>query len=221
MSALAVDPDVGDVTGRAGGAPVETSVGDDAGADRGADLHHDRLPVLGGPYGVLADRHAVGVVVHGGRDTEAFLQPGGDRETVPARHPRRQDDRARRDVHRPRQREPDPAQPAAAALLGQRLQCLGEPGQSRLGAVGDHEGDGRDIGQTAAGQHHTDPGVPAAEVGGDGELVVASQSQHFARAPACGGLGALLGDQPALHQMGHGERDGGGCGPQQSGKFGA
>ncbi|CAK7279617.1 conserved hypothetical protein [Streptomyces misionensis JCM 4497] len=217
----AVDPDVGDVAGGAGRAPVEAAVDDDAGADRRAHLHHDRLPVFGGPHRVLAHRHAVGVVVDRARHAEAVRQPGGDREAVPPGHPRRQYDGSRFDVDGARQGQADGAQPVASALLGQRLQGFGEPGQCLLGAVGDDERDGGDLAQLTAGQHHADPGVPAAEVGGDGELVGAAEPQHLAGAPAGGRLGAFLGDQSALDQLPHGDGDGRGGGAEQSGQFGA
>lgn len=170
---------------------------------------------------MLADGHAVGVVLDGRRDAEAVLQPVPYGEAVPAGHPGRQGDHAGVDVHRSRQGEADAAQQAPAVPVGEAFEGVGQSGQCRLGPVGRRERHGGDVGEAAAGVDDAHVGVHTAEFGRHGVSVAAAEPQHLARTSAGRGQRAHLGDQAVGHQLAHREGDRRRCGAEQRGEFGA
>lgn len=69
-------------------------------------------------------------------------------------------------------------------LLGEALQCLGEPGQRGLWPLRRRERHRRHVREPAARQHDTDVRVSAPELGRDREPVAAAEPQDLARAPS-------------------------------------
>ena len=81
--------DVPHVAGRALGAAVDPTVGDDPAADAGRDLDEQQVRFVAPVGEVLAERHDVHVVVDQHRGTQPVGEVLLDREPVPSRHDRR------------------------------------------------------------------------------------------------------------------------------------
>jgi hypothetical protein len=203
-----VDPNVRDVAGGPGRAAVEPAVDDDPGADRRPGLDRDGLPPRRRLHGLLARRHAVRVVVDGRGDPEVLLQPRRHGEAVPPGHPARQVDHPGLDVDRTGKAQPDAAQALRATGPDQRVQQLRQPGQPDGRAVGERERDVRDGLERASRQDDADPRVSAADVRGDRVLVHPADPEHLAGATPGGDVGALLGEDPVVEQLGDDVRDG-------------
>ena len=110
------DLDVADVAGAALGAAVEPAAGDDPGPDARPDLHDDDVVVAGRDAGSpLPEGEDVDVVVDPDGRAVAGGEPLPDRVAVPARHDRRRDRPAGRELDRARDADPDPPQPARHA----------------------------------------------------------------------------------------------------------
>ena len=214
--------DVADVARRALGAAVDPALGDDPAADAGADLDEEQV-VVGAPgLVVLAQRHDVHVVVDERRRAEVVSEPTTDAIAVPAGHDRRRDRGARGELDRAGDADARAAHVVVrAAELGEhRVERLLEPGQDRVGAVGDRDLLRR-LGQHLAAEvGHRHARVRRAQVRGEHHARVAVEGEHLRRAAARGDAPAGRDDQALRKQCIHALGDGGSRQAGQRDEFG-
>ena len=183
---VVADVDVADVAGRAVGPAVHVPAGDDARPDAGADLDEQQERLVAPVHPVLADGHDVHVVVDQRRHAEVLRQPLAHRVVVPARHDRRVHGPAGDVLDRARQADADAAERAevAAGLAQQLLDRRLEPGQQRVGSLGDRDLPGPLDEDVAPEVGDRDAGVGGPDVGPRDDAGLAVEGERGGRSAA-------------------------------------
>ena len=195
--------DVADVAGRAVGAAVHVTAGDDARADAGAHLHEEQELHVPPRRPVLAHRHDVHVVVDQRGRAEAHGQPLADGIAVPSGHDRRADGTAGGELDRAGQPHPDPAHAGeVAAGLGHEVdEGVLEPVEDGVGPVGDGDVPPGLAEHLAGEVGHRDARVGGAEIAAQHHAGVAVERQA-GRRPPTGGAAVAARDQQLAGQQG-------------------